>query len=64
MFSILITAHFVACIWHYVGTGSTTFLGLDANGQAVEIYPWVVARCGALTTWTTLQHDGPNHHEL
>lgn len=39
--SILIVAHFVACMWYYAGTGSPQLLGQDEHGEDVMLQPWV-----------------------
>ena len=51
-FSILISAHFVACAWHYVGLGEEQELGYDADGTMVVKTPWVKKMYGAI-------EDGP-----
>lgn len=40
-FSILLSAHFVACLWYYVGAGEDQRLGMDATGKEIFHRPWV-----------------------
>lgn len=41
MFFILLSAHFVACGWHFVGDGAVQRLGTNAAGEEVILKPWV-----------------------
>eukprot|EP01043_Picozoa_sp_COSAG02_P044716 COSAG02_NODE_4021_length_5891_cov_414.995684_1_plen_1502_part_00 len=40
-FSILISAHFVACLWYFVGDGEDQRLGVNAEGEDIILRPWV-----------------------
>eukprot|EP01044_Picomonas_judraskeda_P001146 COSAG03_NODE_63_length_15223_cov_32.095940_5_plen_939_part_00 len=40
-FFILLSAHFVACIWYFVGDGENQRLGKNAAGEEVTLSPWV-----------------------
>ena len=40
-FFILLSAHFVACIWYFVGDGENQRLGKNAAGEDVTLSPWV-----------------------
>lgn len=40
-FTILISAHFVACIWYWMGAGEDQRLGVNAEGEEVVLQPWV-----------------------
>ena len=48
--SILIAAHFVACAWHWVGSGPPQHMGLDAAGNEKTLNPWVRDKYGDIVT--------------